>query len=212
MQNGTTTVSIFSFCFLTFSVFVFLVALSHCRSHAVQEAQCVPDDRRAAPGARIPESKPRGCRQSHHIQPPGEKGPRRPWVTTWPHSSMVQKVFGFQLTLCDVFPALSKICCRCGAEYKINVNGNCIRKEECSFHWGRLRRHKGEIYLVQIINKHQYYECTLFSTYLCLCPTRSFPSSPSVAGGWETNYSCCAAAVGAPGCQVSKVSSFSNSC
>ncbi|XP_022594856.1 RNA exonuclease 1 homolog [Seriola dumerili] len=63
--------------------------------------------------------------------------------------------------------SFSKICCRCGAEYKINVNGNCVRKEECSFHWGRLRRHK-------------------------------------VAGGWETNYSCCAAAVGSPGCQVSK--------
>uniref|UniRef100_G3NY19 REX1, RNA exonuclease 1 homolog n=1 Tax=Gasterosteus aculeatus TaxID=69293 RepID=G3NY19_GASAC len=62
---------------------------------------------------------------------------------------------------------LNKICCRCGAEYKINVNGNCVRKEECSFHWGRLRRSKG-------------------------------------AGGWETNYSCCAAAVGAPGCQVCK--------
>ncbi|KAG7514592.1 RNA exonuclease 1-like [Solea senegalensis] len=61
----------------------------------------------------------------------------------------------------------SKICCRCGAEYKINVNGNCVRKEECSHHWGRLRRHK-------------------------------------VAGGWETSYNCCAAAVGAPGCQVAK--------
>ncbi|XP_026003052.1 RNA exonuclease 1 homolog isoform X1 [Astatotilapia calliptera] len=61
----------------------------------------------------------------------------------------------------------SKICCRCGAEYKVNVNGSCVRKEECSFHWGRLRRHK-------------------------------------VAGGWETNYSCCAAAVGAPGCQTAK--------
>uniref|UniRef100_A0A8C9XWC8 REX1, RNA exonuclease 1 homolog n=1 Tax=Sander lucioperca TaxID=283035 RepID=A0A8C9XWC8_SANLU len=63
--------------------------------------------------------------------------------------------------------SFNKICCRCGAEYKINVSGNCIRKEECIFHWGRLRRHK-------------------------------------VAGGWETNYSCCAAAVGAPGCQVCK--------
>nr|XP_046248128.1 RNA exonuclease 1 homolog isoform X2 [Scatophagus argus] len=61
----------------------------------------------------------------------------------------------------------SKICCRCGAEYKVNVNGSCVRKEECSFHWGRLRRQK-------------------------------------VAGGWETNYSCCAASVGTPGCQVSK--------
>ncbi|XP_017276074.1 RNA exonuclease 1 homolog [Kryptolebias marmoratus] len=36
----------------------------------------------------------------------------------------------------------TKICCRCGAEYKINVNGSCVRKEECSYHWGRLRRHK----------------------------------------------------------------------
>ncbi|KAF6734321.1 RNA exonuclease 1-like [Oryzias melastigma] len=36
----------------------------------------------------------------------------------------------------------TKICCRCGAEYKVNVNGNCVRREECSYHWGRLRRHK----------------------------------------------------------------------
>ncbi|KAJ3598807.1 hypothetical protein NHX12_032771 [Muraenolepis orangiensis] len=36
----------------------------------------------------------------------------------------------------------TKICCRCGAEYKVNVHGNCVRKEECSNHWGRLRRHK----------------------------------------------------------------------
>ncbi|XP_068599709.1 RNA exonuclease 1 homolog [Brachionichthys hirsutus] len=63
--------------------------------------------------------------------------------------------------------AFNKICCRCGAEYKLNVKGNCVRKEECNFHWGRLRRHK-------------------------------------VAGGWETSYSCCAAAVGTPGCQVAK--------
>lgn len=34
----------------------------------------------------------------------------------------------------------------------------------------------------------------------------------TVAGGWETSYSCCAAAVGAPGCQVSKVSLLHNSC
>ncbi|XP_062412184.1 RNA exonuclease 1 homolog isoform X2 [Sardina pilchardus] len=36
----------------------------------------------------------------------------------------------------------SKVCCRCGAEYKINVNGSCVRKEECCHHWGRLRRHR----------------------------------------------------------------------
>ncbi|KAM6963387.1 RNA exonuclease 1 homolog [Aplochiton taeniatus] len=37
---------------------------------------------------------------------------------------------------------LSKVCCRCGAQYKINVHGSCVRKEECNHHWGRLRRHK----------------------------------------------------------------------
>ncbi|XP_061093910.1 RNA exonuclease 1 homolog [Conger conger] len=36
----------------------------------------------------------------------------------------------------------SKVCCRCGAEYKITPNGNCVRKEECCHHWGRLRRYK----------------------------------------------------------------------
>ncbi|XP_060737005.1 RNA exonuclease 1 homolog [Tachysurus vachellii] len=36
----------------------------------------------------------------------------------------------------------SKVCCRCGAEYKVNANGSCVRKEECNHHWGRLRRYK----------------------------------------------------------------------
>ncbi|XP_030640390.1 RNA exonuclease 1 homolog [Chanos chanos] len=35
-----------------------------------------------------------------------------------------------------------KVCCRCGAEYKINANGSCVRKEECHHHWGRLRRYR----------------------------------------------------------------------
>uniref|UniRef100_A0A8C6V706 REX1, RNA exonuclease 1 homolog n=1 Tax=Neogobius melanostomus TaxID=47308 RepID=A0A8C6V706_9GOBI len=61
----------------------------------------------------------------------------------------------------------SKVCCRCGTEYKISANGSCVRKEECVLHWGRLRRHK-------------------------------------VSGGWETNYSCCAGAVGSLGCQTAK--------
>ncbi|XP_068175186.1 RNA exonuclease 1 homolog isoform X2 [Antennarius striatus] len=38
--------------------------------------------------------------------------------------------------------AFNKICCRCGAEYKVNVKGSCVRKEECNYHWGRLRRHR----------------------------------------------------------------------
>ncbi|XP_077391152.1 RNA exonuclease 1 homolog [Festucalex cinctus] len=36
----------------------------------------------------------------------------------------------------------TKICCRCGAEYKVNLKGSCLRKEECAYHWGRLRRQK----------------------------------------------------------------------
>lgn len=41
-----------------------------------------------------------------------------------------------------VLDPFTKVCSRCGAEYKININGNCVRKEECSFHWGRIRPHK----------------------------------------------------------------------
>ncbi|XP_061635513.1 RNA exonuclease 1 homolog isoform X1 [Phyllopteryx taeniolatus] len=41
-----------------------------------------------------------------------------------------------------IMDPFTKICCRCGAEYKVNVKGNCLRKEECAFHWGRLRRQK----------------------------------------------------------------------
>lgn len=139
--------------------------------------------------------------------------------------------FSADWLICNVFPAFTKICCRCGAEYKINVNGNCVRKEECGFHWGRLRRHKGTFVcsLVWMVNKHQYSECALvfllfiqpnLNHSLSLhpsCSQLSFTSisfrllsSLSVAGGWETIYSCCSGAVGSPGCQVAKVSFFSS--
>ncbi|XP_066551290.1 RNA exonuclease 1 homolog [Amia ocellicauda] len=36
----------------------------------------------------------------------------------------------------------TKVCCRCGAEYMITPTGNCVRREECNHHWGRLRRHR----------------------------------------------------------------------
>ncbi|XP_056133434.1 RNA exonuclease 1 homolog [Lampris incognitus] len=42
----------------------------------------------------------------------------------------------------SITDSFTKVCCRCGAEYKINVSGDCVRKEECNHHWGRLRRHK----------------------------------------------------------------------
>ncbi|XP_007897136.2 RNA exonuclease 1 homolog [Callorhinchus milii] len=35
-----------------------------------------------------------------------------------------------------------KICCRCGTGYGVSLSGNCIRKEECTYHWGKLRRQK----------------------------------------------------------------------
>ncbi|XP_057565651.1 RNA exonuclease 1 homolog isoform X2 [Hippopotamus amphibius kiboko] len=60
-----------------------------------------------------------------------------------------------------------RVCCRCGAEYLVAPSGRCVRLEECSYHWGRLRRNR-------------------------------------VAGGWETQYTCCSAAIGSTGCQVAK--------
>ncbi|KAI5223559.1 Rna Exonuclease 1-like [Manis pentadactyla] len=60
-----------------------------------------------------------------------------------------------------------RICCRCGTEHLLSPSGRCVRDEECSYHWGRLRRNR-------------------------------------VAGGWETQYLCCSAAVGSTGCQVAK--------
>ncbi|XP_009568802.2 RNA exonuclease 1 homolog isoform X2 [Cuculus canorus] len=35
-----------------------------------------------------------------------------------------------------------RICCRCGTEYMVSASGNCVRKEECVHHWGRLRKQR----------------------------------------------------------------------
>ncbi|KAI5177055.1 Rna Exonuclease 1 [Manis pentadactyla] len=64
-------------------------------------------------------------------------------------------------------PPSCRICCRCGTEHLVSPSGRCVRDEECSYHWGRLRRNR-------------------------------------VAGGWETQYLCCSAAVGSTSCQVAK--------
>lgn len=45
----------------------------------------------------------------------------------------------------------------------------------------------------------------VFCVLLMLSLSDLITLSMSVAGGWETNYSCCASAVGSPGCQVAKV-------
>lgn len=49
------------------------------------------------------------------------------------------------LTLFLFPPAAScRICCRCGTEYLVSSSGRCVRDEECYYHWGRLRRNRGE--------------------------------------------------------------------
>ncbi|XP_020636468.3 RNA exonuclease 1 homolog isoform X1 [Pogona vitticeps] len=35
-----------------------------------------------------------------------------------------------------------RICCRCGTEYTVTPSGNCVRREECVHHWGRLRKQR----------------------------------------------------------------------
>lgn len=41
--------------------------------------------------------------------------------------------------------ASCRVCCRCGTEYLVSPSGRCVRDEECYYHWGRLRRNRGEI-------------------------------------------------------------------
>ncbi|XP_047123863.1 RNA exonuclease 1 homolog isoform X1 [Hydra vulgaris] len=38
--------------------------------------------------------------------------------------------------------SLKRQCCRCGKDYFMNAKGKYITKEECNFHWGKLRRVK----------------------------------------------------------------------
>ncbi|XP_025027753.1 RNA exonuclease 1 homolog [Python bivittatus] len=35
-----------------------------------------------------------------------------------------------------------RVCCRCGTQYMVTPSGNCVRKEECIHHWGRLRKQR----------------------------------------------------------------------
>lgn len=131
-----------------------MCSLPLCRGQAVQETEGLLDDWGPAPGARISKNQPRGFWPSHHLQPPGEKARFRSWGSTQIplfNSHHQFKCYICYLTL-TVFVAFNKICCRCGAEYKVNANGNCVRKEECSFHWGQLRRQKGLMVPVTILS------------------------------------------------------------
>lgn len=45
---------------------------------------------------------------------------------------------------CPHSTASCRVCCRCGTEYLVSPSGRCVRDEECYYHWGRLRRNRGE--------------------------------------------------------------------
>ncbi|XP_077331269.1 RNA exonuclease 1 homolog [Lithobates pipiens] len=81
-----------------------------------------------------------------------------------PGSALLQNAGGKNIN----HDALRKVCCRCGEIYAVTLQGKHVRKEECTYHSGRVRKHR-------------------------------------VPGGIETRYSCCEAAVGAPGCQMAKL-------
>ncbi|KAM5194511.1 RNA exonuclease 1 homolog [Mantella aurantiaca] len=81
-----------------------------------------------------------------------------------PGSALIQNAGGKNLNS----DALRRVCSRCGEIYAVTMHGKHVRKEECTYHSGRVRRHR-------------------------------------VPGGMETRYSCCEAAVGAPGCQMAKL-------
>jgi len=37
---------------------------------------------------------------------------------------------------------LKRVCCRCGKEYFMNAKGKYITRDECNYHWGKLRRQR----------------------------------------------------------------------
>lgn len=37
---------------------------------------------------------------------------------------------------------LKRLCCRCGKDYFMNLKGKYVTREECNFHWGKLRKRK----------------------------------------------------------------------
>lgn len=48
------------------------------------------------------------------------------------------------LVLVLLVKALKRICCRCGATYSVSPTGKHIRKEECTYHYGKGITEKGK--------------------------------------------------------------------
>ena len=38
-----------------------------------------------------------------------------------------------------------RLCCRCGKTYRVNKHGEYITKEDCIYHWGRIRPQRGNL-------------------------------------------------------------------
>ncbi|KYO35996.1 RNA exonuclease 1-like protein isoform C [Alligator mississippiensis] len=59
-----------------------------------------------------------------------------------PHPEKMGRAIVFTAEEKKTTDSSCRICCRCGTEYMVSASGNCIRKEECLHHWGRLRKQK----------------------------------------------------------------------
>ncbi|NXM76025.1 REXO1 exonuclease, partial [Serilophus lunatus] len=59
-----------------------------------------------------------------------------------PHPEKAGRAVLFTAEEKKVIDSSCRICCRCGTEYMVSASGNCIRKEECVHHWGRLRKQR----------------------------------------------------------------------
>ncbi|KAI1230473.1 hypothetical protein IHE44_0009932 [Lamprotornis superbus] len=59
-----------------------------------------------------------------------------------PHPEKPGRAVLFTAEEKKVIDSSCRICCRCGTEYMVSASGNCIRKEECVHHWGRLRKQR----------------------------------------------------------------------
>ncbi|NXM25860.1 REXO1 exonuclease, partial [Oxyruncus cristatus] len=59
-----------------------------------------------------------------------------------PHPDKAGRAVLFTAEDKKVLDSSCRICCRCGTEYMVSASGNCIRKEECVHHWGRLRKQR----------------------------------------------------------------------
>ncbi|KAG6934795.1 RNA exonuclease 1 -like protein [Chelydra serpentina] len=59
-----------------------------------------------------------------------------------PHPEKAGRAVVFTVEEKKTTDSSCRVCCRCGTEYMVSASGNCIRREECLHHWGRLRKQR----------------------------------------------------------------------